>query len=1242
MANGHGGARPGSGPKRGPDGKALKQYQRRDPGKSSSESSRTPAVDAQVISATPPGNRPMFSTQAVEAILESMREVQTNRRNRPRTEDWNPYKIRPDRFGYVSEHIKKHKPKLAMDDNTGLMAANQFAVNSWQMGAFVGDDADMFLGYPRLAQMTQRSEFRLFGEIMSEEMTRKWIDLRGTDDESTKEEKKPKDRNKDDKEAQDRRLARDEEPRTDDRNKEIERKIVELKQFLDEIKLREVFKTIAQHDSDYGVAHLYLDLKGANIDDIRDPENAMSIGNGRDLISKEKLGNGCLLGLRTIEPVWCYPTAYNAMNPLARDFYDPRVWYVMGAEIHKTRLLPFIGRPVSDILKPAYAFGGLSMTQMAQPYVDIWLRTRESVGEIIHAFSIMILSTNMGTTTQPGGAGGGGGDVIARMMLANMLRDNQGMMVIDKNTEDFKNISAPLGGLDELQAQAQEHLFSVGRIPGVKYAGITPKGLNASSEGELRAFNDTVHGRQEQLYRAHLTTVLDIAMVSLWGQRDPDITHDFLPLYEETAKEKGEIRKLEAETDQIRIDSGVVSQEEVRGKVVADAESGYHGLDPDDVPDLLEEEEGGLIPEGAGKGLEAELEEGGGTPGKPPGGAKKKKPAGDEDKLSDYVGDASFSESDHPRSPDGKFGSGGTGAHGGPHHVIHEKGDPRPKASEAEARMLGLTPKKPNESAPHAGKKAISAEALGQKLKGMPKDKLEAALKNKDIDPKIRSHISRELTSRLIGGDASPAIAAGIVHRDPNGKVLLVRRSQGEGNYKGHWALPGGKADGDENAEAAARRENAEELGGRAVGALRKVDEVDTPNGMRYHTFLHETDQFRPKLNAEHDGFMWAHPTALPEPMHPSVKRIMGKLPDIGAAEDGDPDLYDTDEDRDTEDPFDGAADEWSESDHPRGQPNNAGQFGSGGGGSSGGNKQMGEREASGVRSSGGERQQGEGEGGGGERSNEGKRQMAQASRLYSAPTKTPDEIVAAFPGGAEAIARTRARLAAVVPTDSLVTEGGFKNPDGTYAPERAEIHRKIAASFFPAEKVARALPAPGEKPVLTMLGGRGGSGKSWLTGDKGPVNGETSILLDSDAIKGMLPGYEGWNASAFHEESTHILQMADARALELGVNAIHDATLKSEATAVMRMAQYEAAGYEVEGYYMYAAPETAATRAMARYAKGGKFNGRFVPPEIILGNVKNEENFDKLSGGFRKWAVYDNNSEGKGVEPKLVSKSGD
>jgi uncharacterized protein len=537
--------------------------------------------------------------RSAEDILEAVRLSQESARTRPRTPEWNPYIIRPELFGPVAKHIAQNRKALAMDSNTSLARDNQIAIQAWQAGGLLGNvvsEGLLFLGYPYLAELAQRPEFRLIAEIRAQEMTRKWTQFRGVDDESTKEADKPKDRNRDDEERDNGK------PRSDARNKEIEAKIKELKDFEDELRVRDWCRDAAAQDGFMGISHLQVDIKGADLERLNDPELKKPIGNGRDGISQAKLSKGCLRSLRTIEAIWVYPTTYNANNPLSPSWYDPQQWYVMGTEIHKSRLLSFIGRPVPDILKPAYAFGGLSMTQMAQPYVDIWLKTRASIGEIIHAFSVMVLATDMGTTTQPGGLG-----LLGRLMEFNAYRDNQGVFAINKTTEDFKNVSAPISGLHELQAQAQEHMCSVARLPLVKFTGISPSGLNATSEFEMRAFNDTVHGEQEQLFRPNLNTIYDIMQISLWGKRDPDITYDFLPLQESTPKEKAEIRKIEAETDQIRIDSGVVSQEEVRTKLINDEESGFDGLDPEDVPDLLEEEEMGLEPQGGRPQPQAEI-----------------------------------------------------------------------------------------------------------------------------------------------------------------------------------------------------------------------------------------------------------------------------------------------------------------------------------------------------------------------------------------------------------------------------------------------------------------------------------------------------------------------------------------------------------------------------------------------------------------------------------------------------------
>jgi uncharacterized protein len=67
----------------------------------------------------------------------------------------------------------------------------------------------------------------------------------------------------------------------------------------------------------------------------------------------------------------------------------------MSKQIHASRLLKIIPHPVSDLLKPAYSFGGVPLIQMAKPYVENWLRTRQSVSDLIQSFTQWVLATNL-------------------------------------------------------------------------------------------------------------------------------------------------------------------------------------------------------------------------------------------------------------------------------------------------------------------------------------------------------------------------------------------------------------------------------------------------------------------------------------------------------------------------------------------------------------------------------------------------------------------------------------------------------------------------------------------------------------------------------------------------------------------------------------------------------------------------------------------------------------------------------
>lgn len=394
-----------------------------------------------------------------------------------------------------------------------------------------------FPGYPFLALLTQLPEYRKMSETIAEEMTRKWITFHAVGD--------------------------------DDKSEKI--KVIEAA--LVKYKVRDLFRRAMELDGFYGRGQIYIDV---NLPDskvpARDDPNELNAVLLRD---KAKITKGCLNGFKLVEPVWTYPVAYNANDPLRPDYYKPTSWFVMGKRVHSSRLLLFISREVPDLLKASYNFGGLSLSQLAKTYVDNWIRTRDSVSEIVHSFSTSGIKTNMGDVL----SGDGATEMNKRAELYNNTRDNRGVLMMDKDSEEFFQFNVPLTGLSDLQAQAQEQMSSVNSIPLVKFLGISPAGLNATSEGEIEVFDDHIMARKRNVMSDPLTDVINIIQLNEFGEIDPDIIHEFDPMAETTEIEQANIRKVNADTDAVLVGAAIIAPDDARERLINDPDSGYTSLE---------------------------------------------------------------------------------------------------------------------------------------------------------------------------------------------------------------------------------------------------------------------------------------------------------------------------------------------------------------------------------------------------------------------------------------------------------------------------------------------------------------------------------------------------------------------------------------------------------------------------------------------------------------------------------------
>jgi len=444
-------------------------------------------------------------------------------------------------------------PKGVVPDGTQAPVAmdsygyNYSVSQGWGGTEFVG-----FPGYPYLSMLSTRAEYRMFAQAMSNNLTREWLKLGSTDtdDDATKE------------------------------------KITQLEQDLKDIGLKEVIALMCDHDSFYGRAQIFLDIRSQSSDEIRDTPLLIN----PKTIKKEAIGKDEKITkyfrVKAVEAMWTTPSVYNADDPTRDDFYKPVGWFMLGRRVHADRLLTAITRPVTDMLKPAFNFGGMSMSQLAEPYVDNWLRTRQSVSDLINNFSIVTMATDMAQVLN---GADDGASVQQRAEYFTLTRNNKGMMLVDKEREDIIVQNVPLGGLDALQAQSQEQMCSVSHIPAVILLGISPTGFGNLAEGEIRAFFDWVRSLQYRDWNWIVQRVLEIIQLIRYGQIDSDITINWEPLYQMTPKEESELRKSDADRDAVYLNGGVISAEEIRDKLARDPESGYEGIDITQVPEVEEE-----------------------------------------------------------------------------------------------------------------------------------------------------------------------------------------------------------------------------------------------------------------------------------------------------------------------------------------------------------------------------------------------------------------------------------------------------------------------------------------------------------------------------------------------------------------------------------------------------------------------------------------------------------------------------
>lgn len=395
-----------------------------------------------------------------------------------------------------------------------------------------------FIGYPACANLAQYGLMQAGVGLLADETTRKWPEFSGVADTGASEAAKAL-------------------------NDEMAR-----------LNVRALFREMARMCGFFGGGLLYIDT-GAAPQDLAKPL----------AVTPQFISPGSVRRLVPVEPVTVGPLEYNSTNPLRGDYFQVKTWFVSGVgPVHASRFLHFVKTMPPVILRPAYNFFGIPDVQIALDYFLHFTESRESAARLLKKFSLTILKTNVDGLLY----GSDDSDVQARIAHLAKERDNDGVYAISQDDEDVVQVNTPLSGVTDIVRQGLEMLACVWRYPVVKFLGVSPGGMNATGESDLRSFYDHVATQRETMFGHNFERLFRIMQLSVLGEIRDDVTYAWPALWELTEKERADLEKVKADTDAVYLDRGVLAPEEVRAALSGDETGRYSGIDPADVPEAPE------------------------------------------------------------------------------------------------------------------------------------------------------------------------------------------------------------------------------------------------------------------------------------------------------------------------------------------------------------------------------------------------------------------------------------------------------------------------------------------------------------------------------------------------------------------------------------------------------------------------------------------------------------------------------
>lgn len=298
---------------------------------------------------------------------------------------------------------------------------------------------------------------------------------------------------------------------------------------------------------------------------------------------------GSYKGIAQVDPYWMAPELdeKSVTDPSSIDFYEPTYWNINGIRYHKSHLVIMKNSEVADILKSTYFYGGVSVPQKIYERVYAAERSANEAPQLLLTKRSVIYKTDMAKAVSKQA------QFENKVAFSTQFMNNYGVRAID-NLDEVVHIDTALGDIDNLIMTQYQLVAAIAGIPADKLIETAPKGFNATGEYQQKNYHESLESIQthylDPLAERHIQILIRSVICPQFNIPPFDFDVTWSALNSVDAKEQAEINKMKAETSAVLITAGAIDGEDVRKTIINDPDSGFNGLDIDDMPDPIDDE----------------------------------------------------------------------------------------------------------------------------------------------------------------------------------------------------------------------------------------------------------------------------------------------------------------------------------------------------------------------------------------------------------------------------------------------------------------------------------------------------------------------------------------------------------------------------------------------------------------------------------------------------------------------------